>query len=199
MNTQENEMSLIRKVIKGDTDLFGELVATHQKRIFRMISCFTEDREEAADLTQETFLQAFRGLPTFRGESTFFTWLYRIGFNIAVRAALKKRRLCTSVPLDSEASEAAMVEQTEAASASPLQFLEEKELLQAIERALESMPEQLRSVLFLRLIEDLSYTAIAEAEAIPVNTVRSRLWRARAQLAIRLAEPCERHDLPGAP
>ncbi|WLI88229.1 sigma-70 family RNA polymerase sigma factor [Massilia sp. R2A-15] len=199
MNTQENEMSLIRKVIKGDTDLFGELVATHQKRIFRMISCFTEDREEAADLTQETFLQAFRGLSTFRGESTFFTWLYRIGFNVAVRAALKKRRLCTSVPLDSEASEAAMVEQTEAASASPLQFLEEKELLQAIERALESMPEQLRSVLFLRLIEDLSYTAIAEAEAIPVNTVRSRLWRARAQLAIRLAEPGERHDLPGAP
>jgi RNA polymerase sigma-70 factor (ECF subfamily) len=193
MNTQSAETELISKVIAGETDLFGELVSTYQRRIFRLISCFTEDRADAADLTQETFLLAFRGLPTFRGESAFYTWLYRIAFNVAVRAAARKQRLGKSVAIDIAAIEAAVVAQTEAASVSPMQCLEEKELLGALDRAIDAMPRQLRSVLFLRLVEDLPYLAIARIEAIPLNTVRSRLSRARSQLAIKVAEQEDGH------
>lgn len=198
MNTQIAELELIRRVLSGDTDLFGELVATYQKRIFRLISCIADDREDAAELTQETFILAFRGLASFRGESTFYTWLYRIAFNVSVRAAAKKRLLQSRIAVDLEGSEDSLFEQTLAPSVSPLQFLEEKELIAAIEQALQTMPRPLRSVLSLRLIDDLSYTDIAEIEAIPVNTVRTRLWRARSQLAAKLGVPgrwqCIRSD-----
>ena len=186
MKRQMAEKDLIREVLSGDTDLFGELVATHQKRIFRMISCIADNREDAAEMTQETFILAFRGLASFRGESTFYTWLYRIAINVAFRAATKKRRLQLPIAVDAENNEDTMCDQTLTLSVSPLQFLEEKELLAAIEQALDTMPPPLRSVLSLRLIDDLSYTDIAEIEAIPVNTVRTRLWRARSQLAAKL-------------
>ena len=189
MNTRIAELDLIRRVLSGDTDLFGELVANYQKRIFRLISCIADDREDAAELTQETFILAFRGLASFRGESTFFTWLYRIAFNVSVRAAARKRLMQSRIAVDLEGSEDSLFEQTLAPSVSPLQFLEEKELIAAVEQALETMPQPLRSVLSLRLIDDLSYTDIAEIEAIPVNTVRTRLWRARSQLAAKLGVP----------
>lgn len=187
MEDREFDQQLVERVQRGDKHAFDLLVAKYQRKLGRLISRFVRDTGEAEDVTQEAFIKAYRALPGFRGDSAFYTWLYRIGINTAKNYLLaNKRRPPTSTPFDAEEAEsfedAGLLHEV----STPENELMSKQVVSTVQSALQQLPEDLRSALTLREIEGLSYEEIAGVMNCPVGTVRSRIFRAREAVAEKL-------------
>ena len=170
---------LVEKVKKGDKRAFDLLVLKYQQKVANIISRYIHDHSEVLDVSQETFIKAYRALPKFRGDSAFYTWLYRIATNTAKNhLAAKGRR----PPMDDV--EAVTAEQMDTGlrlkeQATPENIAMEREVAQTIRQAVDDLPEDLRIAITLREMDGLSYEEIAEAMDCPIGTVRSRIFRAR--------------------
>lgn len=177
------ESSLIDRCLQGDAAAYGELVRTHQDRLFNAVMHLTGDRAEAEDIVQEAFLQAYLKLGSFQRQSAFYTWLYRIAFNNTV-SRKRKKRVEDSVDRSRDAAGA----EPAAAGEAPGDPLERQEQARQIREALAQLSDEHRSVLVLREIDGCDYDAIAQTLAINIGTVRSRLHRARLALREKLQQ-----------
>ncbi|NOU01090.1 MAG: RNA polymerase sigma factor RpoE [Gallionella sp.] len=187
MADREIDQQLVERVQRGDKYAFDLLVTKYQRKLGRLISRFVRDPGEVEDVTQEAFIKAYRALPTFRGDSAFYTWLYRIGINTAKNHLLaNKRRAPTSTPFDAEESESFEEASLLREVNTPENELMSKQVVDVVQRSLQQLPEDLRNALTLREIEGLSYEEIASAMNCPVGTVRSRIFRAREAVAENL-------------
>jgi len=175
----EVDEELVQRVQQGDKKAFDILVRKYQHKITQLVNRYVKDPHEALDVAQESFIKAYRAMPSFRGESAFYTWLYRIAINTAKNhLTMRSRR-----PLDDEI-ELEDAEQFESAhhlrdQETPEAVLLSEELALAIQNALVALPEELRTAITLREFEGLSYEEIAQVMDCPVGTVRSRIFRAR--------------------
>lgn len=187
MADREVDQQLVERVQRGDKHAFDLLVSKYQRRLGRLISRFVRDPGEAEDVTQDAFIKAYRALPGFRGESAFYTWLYRIGINTAKNHLMSnKRRPPTSTPFDAEDSESFEEASLLQEVSTPENELMSKQVVDVVQASLQKLPEDLRSALTLREIEGLSYEEIASVMNCPVGTVRSRIFRAREAIADNL-------------
>lgn len=187
MGDREVDQQLVERAQRGDKHAFELLVGKYQRRLGRLISRFVRNAAEAEDLTQEAFIKAYRALPAFRGDSAFYTWLYRIGINTAKNHLLAQgRRAPTSTPFDTEEAEdfegASLLHEV----ATPENELMSKQVVEVVNASLQQLPEDLRTALTLREIEGLSYEEIASVMNCPIGTVRSRIFRAREVVATNL-------------
>ncbi|GAB3625242.1 RNA polymerase sigma factor RpoE [Pandoraea terrae] len=187
MSEREIDQALVERVQKGDKAAFELLVAKYHRKIIRLVSRLVRDAAEVEDVTQEAFIKAYRALPQFRGESAFYTWLYRIAVNTAKNhLATQGRRAPTSTDANAEEAETfAEADQLRDIN-TPESMLMSKQIAQTVNAAMEALPDELRTAITLREIEGLSYEEIAEAMGCPIGTVRSRIFRAREAIASRL-------------
>lgn len=183
---------LVERAQRGDRRAFDLLVIKYQQKILKLIMRYVRDQSEALDVSQEAFVKAYRALPRFRGESAFYTWLYRIAINTAKNHLVTLQRKPPEYELDAhepdQAERSAYLRNDE----SPEQLAMQEQLRSAVEESIAGLPEELRTAIMLREIEGLSYEEIAAAMDCPVGTVRSRIFRARQtiELAIRpLTDP----------
>jgi RNA polymerase sigma-70 factor (ECF subfamily) len=178
---------LVDRVQLGDKKAFGLLVSKYQRKLMRLVSRLVRDQAEAEDVVQEAFIKAYRALPQFRGDSAFYTWLYRIGINTAKNYLVTQgRRMPTST--DSDIQEAETFDDGEQLRDinTPESMLATKQIAETVNIAMEALPEELRVAITLREIEGLSYDEIALAMGCPIGTVRSRIFRAREAIAEKL-------------
>jgi RNA polymerase sigma-70 factor (ECF subfamily) len=187
MGDREVDQQLVERAQRGDKHAFELLVAKYQRRLGRLISRFVRNTAEAEDVTQDAFIKAYRALPAFRGDSAFYTWLYRIGINTAKNHLVAQgRRAPTSTPFDSDEAEdfedAALLHEV----ATPENELMSKQVVEVVNSSLQELPDDLRTALTLREIEGLSYEEIAAVMDCPIGTVRSRIFRAREAIAANL-------------
>ena len=176
---EPTDHQLVLRVQKGDKRAFDLLVLKYQYRLQAIVSRFIRDTDEVADVTQEAFIKAYRALPKFRGDSQFYTWLYRIAINTAKNYLVSKSRRPANTDLDIEDAEQYTVNEKLIDEASPENFIMTEELSQIIKESLNQLPEDLRTALTLRELEGMSYEDIAAVMGCPVGTVRSRIFRAR--------------------
>ena len=187
MGDREVDQQLVERAQRGDKHAFELLVVKYQRRLGRLISRFVRDSAEAEDVTQEAFIKAYRALPAFRGESAFYTWLYRIGINTAKNYLVAlRRRAPTSTQFDAEESEDFEGAELLQEVGTPENELMSKQVAGVVNASLLQLPEDLRTALTLREIEGLSYEEIAEIMNCPIGTVRSRIFRARETIATNL-------------
>ena len=182
---------LVERVKRGDARAFEPLVLKYRRRIERLVSRIVRDPDAVADVAQETFIRAYRALPNFRGDSAFYTWLYRIAVNTARKAVAEQRRdpLVTESALarsDDDGDETSRAETALSDVETPEAVLASREIAQAVNAAVEALSEDLRQAVTLREIEGLSYEEIAQLMNCPIGTVRSRIFRAREAIAQRL-------------
>ena len=181
---------LVERVKRGDTRAFEMLVVKYQRRIERLVGRMVRDVDLVQDIAQETFIRAYRAMPQFRGESAFYTWLYRIAVNTAKKMLLELKRnpLVTeaSFALSEDGDETSRVENELSDGATPEAILASKEIATAVNAAIDALSEDLRQAITLREIEGLSYEEISEVMNCPIGTVRSRIFRARESIATRL-------------
>ncbi len=187
MGEREIDQVLVERVQQGDKHAFELLVVKYQRKLGRLLSRFVRDPAEVEDVTQETFIKAYRALPSFRGESAFYTWLYRIGINTAKNYLVALgRRAPTSTEIISEDAENYEEGELLRDNNTPETELMTKQLAITVNSAMSSLPEELRTAITLREIEGLSYEDIASVMNCPIGTVRSRIFRARETIAEQL-------------
>ncbi|MCK4951247.1 MAG: RNA polymerase sigma factor RpoE [Gammaproteobacteria bacterium] len=178
MGENSVDQELVKRVQNGDKKAFDVLVLKYQNKITNLVSRFVKDHSEAQDVAQEAFLKAYRALPKFRGESAFYTWLYRIAINTAKNYLVAQNRRPPSDDID-----AVEAEQYVGASMNnletPERLLQTDEITKTIHSVIQELPEDLRTAIILREFEGMSYEEIAQAMSCPVGTVRSRIFRAR--------------------
>lgn len=190
MSDADADILLVERARRGDVRAFEMLVVKYQRRIERLIARMVRDDALVQDIAQETFIRAYRAIAQFRGESAFYTWLYRIAVNTAKKSLVELRR----DPLVSEGSlasrddgdETSRVENELSDGATPESLLASREIAAAVNAAIEALSEDLRQAITLREIEGLSYEEIADVMNCPIGTVRSRIFRAREAIATRL-------------
>jgi RNA polymerase sigma-70 factor (ECF subfamily) len=173
------DQQLVVRVQKGDKSAFDLLVRKYQHRIAKLVSRYVSDRAEVEDVTQEAFIKAFRAIKGFRGESAFYTWLYRIAINTAKNYLVALGRRPPSADIEAEEAEASDAGIGMRDIATPERQLLAEEIGRTVERVMAALPEDLRTALTLREIDGLSYEEIAEVMDCPIGTVRSRIFRAR--------------------
>ena len=199
MNAADSDAQLIERFKRGDRRAFEMLVVKYQRRIERLIARMVRDTDLVEDIAQETFIRAYRALPQFRGESAFYTWLYRIAVNSAKKALsdMKRDPVITEAAFALRGDEDDETSRTEAEltdGETPESLLASKEIAATVNAAIEALSEDLRQAITLREIEGLSYEEIAEAMNCPIGTVRSRIFRAREAIAERLRPHIEAKD-----
>jgi RNA polymerase sigma-70 factor (ECF subfamily) len=170
---------LVKKVQAGDKRAFDLLVSKYQNKILVIIGRFVSDSAEVYDVAQETFIKAYRALPNFRGDSQFYTWLYRIAVNTSKNYLTARGRRPPASDIDSQEAESYAIGSDLTENASPEKLLMRDQLQQVITETIESLQEDLKVAITLREVEGMSYEEIAEAMDCPVGTVRSRIFRAR--------------------
>ena len=193
------DAALVERARQGDVRAFEMLVIKYQRRIERLIARMIRDTDLVQDIAQETFIRAYRALPRFRGESAFYTWLYRIAVNTAKKALgdLKRDLLVTEsarAGRDEDGDETSRVENELTDGETPDALLASKQIANAVNSAIEDLSEDLRQAITLREIEGLSYEEIAELMNCPIGTVRSRIFRAREAIAERLRPMLEQRS-----
>ena len=187
MSDREIDQQLVERVQRGDKAAFDLLVVKYQRKIFRLLSRLIRDSAEIEDVAQEAFVKAYRALPNFRGDSAFYTWLYRIAINTAKTSLVSQgRRAPTSTQSDVEEAETFDDGDHLRDLNTPDSMLVTKQVGDAVNRAIDQLPEDLRTAIVLREIEGLSYEEIAESMQCPIGTVRSRIFRAREAIALEL-------------
>jgi len=186
MSERQKDQVLVERVQAGDKHAFDLLVIKYQSRIINVINRYLRDPVESMDLAQEAFIKAYRALPNFRGESAFYTWLYRIAINTAKNFLVAQSRRPPGS--DIEATDAEQFEGPSALkeTATPESMLLRDEIQKVIFSAIETLPDDLRTAITLRELEDMSYEEIAEAMDCPIGTVRSRIFRAREAIDTKL-------------
>jgi len=173
------DQSLVERVQKGDKSAFDLLVRKYQHKVVKLISRYIKDPEEALDVSQEAFIKAYRALPNFRGDSAFYTWMYRIAINTAKNYLVAQGRRLPNVDIEAQDAEQFEGQNTLKDYATPERLLQRDEIEETVFTAIEKLPADLKTAITLREIEGLSYEEIAEAMSCPVGTVRSRIFRAR--------------------
>ena len=188
MGDREIDQQLVERAQQGDKQAFDLLVIKYQRKLARLLSQFIRDASEVEDVTQEAFIKAYRALPSFRGDSAFYTWLYRIGINTAKNflVAQGRRAPTTTTGFDSEEAEGFEEASQLREMNTPESELTSKQIAQTVNQTLEELPEELRTAITLREIEGLSYEEIAAIMNCPIGTVRSRIFRAREAIAEKL-------------
>ena len=191
MSIDDVDAQLVARAKSGDTRAFEMLVVKYQRRIERLIARMVRDVDLVQDIAQESFIRAYRAMPQFRGDSAFYTWLYRIAVNTAKKALgdLKRDPLVTEsarASSNDDDDETSRVERELTDGETPEALLATKEIAQAVNAAIEALSDDLRQAITLREIEGLSYEEIAELMNCPIGTVRSRIFRARESIAQRL-------------
>ena len=187
MGEREADQVLVERVQAGDQQAFGVLVAKYQRKLMRLVMRLVRDPAEAEDVTQEAFIKAYRALPNFRGESAFYTWLYRIGVNAAKNWLIANgRRTPTATAVDNEEAESYEAGDLLRDVDTPERMMMTKQIGETVNAAMEKLPDDLRTAITLREIDGLSYEEIANAMKCPIGTVRSRIFRAREAIAEEL-------------
>ena len=187
MGDREVDQQLVERAQRGDKRAFELLVMKYQRKLGRLLSRLVRDPAEVEDVTQEAFIKAYRALPSFRGESAFYTWLYRIGINTAKNYLVAMgRRAPTSTGFDHEEAENFEDAEQLRDTATPENELIGKQIAETVNRAMDQLPEDLRTAITLREIDGLSYEEIADVMKCPIGTVRSRIFRAREAIAAEL-------------
>ncbi len=179
MSNQASDKKLVERVQKGDKGAFDLLVLKYQHKIVNLIMRYVRDPELALDIAQEAFIKAYRALPRFRGDSAFYTWLYRIAVNTAKNHLAAQRRRPMDIELDLQDPEQYDLHAKLKETDTPEGVVLSNELQETVERAIAALPEDLRTAIVLRELEGMSYEEIAETMECPVGTVRSRIFRAR--------------------
>lgn len=186
MSDRATDQALVERVQNGDKSAFDALVIKYQSRIVKVAERFVRDASEAFDIAQEAFIKAYRALPNFRGESAFYTWLYRIAINTAKNHVVSLSRRPPQSDVDASDAEQYDGASLLKDSATPESMLLRDEIQNVIFAAIEALPEELKIAITLREIEDMSYDEIAEIMQCPIGTVRSRIFRAREAIDKKL-------------
>ena len=186
--TREQEAAIVRKVLGGDANAFETLVLEYEKNVYNIALRMTGNSEDAADMTQEAFIKAYNSLQSFRGDSKFSVWLYRIVSNVCLDfLRSKNRRPTVSLSVEDDDGEDAQLDVADE-SQSPELLLDRKLTRDSVRRGLDSLPPDYRHILLLREIQGLSYDEIAQALSLEVGTVKSRIFRARKRLCTFLID-----------
>ena len=182
MLTREGEQALIDRVLAGDVSAFEDLVIAYEKKIYNLALRMTRNPSDAEDITQEAFLKAYRSLKSFRKDSGFYVWIYRIASNLCIDF-LRKEKQGSTLPLNLPEEDGEWTVELPDFSALPEEELERRELRESIRRGLDALPEKQRQILVMRELSGLSYARIGEILDLEEGTVKSRISRARAALA----------------
>lgn len=187
LGNREIDHELVLRAQRGDKRAFGLLVDKYQRKLARLLSRMIRDQSEIEDVVQESFIKAYRALPNFRGDSAFYTWLYRIGINTAKNYLVSLGRRPT-VSTDIEIEDAENFEDGDELRTleTPESSMMTKQIAKTVNDTVEGLPEELRTAITLREIEGLSYEEIAQIMDCPIGTVRSRIFRARETIALKL-------------
>jgi len=192
MSADASDLSLVRRVQRGDKGAFDALVLKYQHKLVKLVMRYVRNPAEAEDIAQEAFIKAYRALPQFRGDSAFYTWLYRIAINTAKNAVVSRDRSPIEYNVDRENSDESYDMQSRMKDPdTPEGLVLTDEIRSTVNAAIESLPEDLRTAIVLRELEGLSYEEIAATMDCPVGTVRSRIFRAREAIDRRLREVFE--------
>ena len=187
MSDRDLDRQLVERAQHGDKHAFELLVSKYQRKLSRLLSRFIRDAGEVEDVAQEAFIKAYRALPSFRGDSAFYTWLYRIGINTAKNYLVAMgRRAPTATEFDSEEAEGFDDGDQLRDINTPENVMMSKQIATTVNETMERLPEELRTAITLREIEGLSYEEIATIMNCPIGTVRSRIFRAREAIAEKL-------------
>lgn len=179
MAEREVDQALVERVQRGDKSAFDILVRKYQHKVVKLVSRYVKDHQEVYDVAQEAFIKAYRALPNFRGDSAFYTWMYRIAINTAKNYLVAQGRRLPNVDIEAQDAEQFEGDSALKEYATPESMLRRDEIQDTVLRTIENLPDDLRTAIMLREIEGLSYEEIAEAMDCPVGTVRSRIFRAR--------------------
>jgi RNA polymerase sigma-70 factor (ECF subfamily) len=192
MSADVSDLSLVRRVQRGDKGAFDALVLKYQHKLVKLVTRYVRNPAEAEDIAQEAFIKAYRALPQFRGDSAFYTWLYRIAINTAKNAVVSRDRSPVDYDFDRDSIDESYDMQGRLKdSETPEGLVLTDEIRQTVNAAIEQLPEDLRTAIVLRELEGLSYEEIAAQMGCPVGTVRSRIFRAREAIDHRLREVFE--------
>ena len=186
MGGKSSDQILVERVQQGDKSAFDVLVVKYQHKVVNLIMRYVKDQAEALDVAQEAFLKAYRALPRFRGDSAFYTWLYRISINTAKNHLVAARRRPLDYDLDLQNPEQYDMQARLKDVDTPEGSLLSEEIRETVNQAIENLPEDLRTAIMLRELEGMSYEEIATTMECPVGTVRSRIFRAREAIDKRL-------------
>lgn len=179
MTSDDIDQELVRRVQRGDKQAFNLLVQRYQHRLIKMIGRYVNDPSDAQDVAQEAFIKAYRALPNFRGDSSFYTWIYRIAANTAKNWLVAQRRRPPGSDIDAQDAEQFLGDPALQETDTPEGLAQRDEVERTVFAAIEGLPDDLRTAITLREIDGLSYEEIAAAMECPVGTVRSRIFRAR--------------------
>ncbi len=181
-----SDAELVKRVQAGDKSAFDPLVHKYQNKIINLVSRYVKDPNAARDVAQEAFLKAYRGLDKFRGDSAFYTWLYRIAINTAKNYLVSENRRVPDIEVDASEAEQYGDNAPLHENASPERMLLTDEIRRVVMDTIESLPDDLRTAILLRELEGMSYEQIAQAMGCPIGTVRSRIFRAREAIDKKL-------------
>ena len=192
MTVEESDLVLVKRVQRGDKTAFDLLVRKYQHKVVKLVLRYVRNPAEAEDIAQEAFIKAYRALPQFRGDSAFYTWMYRIASNTAKNSLASRDRSPIAYDLDLNDPEESHSVQTKLQDPdTPEGMALTEEIRQIVNSAIEGLPEELKTAIVLRELDGLSYEEIAAAMECPVGTVRSRIFRAREAIDKRLREVFE--------
>lgn len=186
MSEQELDWQIVQRVQQGDKAAFNLLVRKYQHRLVNLVSRYVSNHGDVADVVQEAFIKAYRALPGFRGESAFYTWLYRIAVNSSKNYIVATGRKPPSSDVDAEEAESYEGSDALKVGDSPEKLLLTEEIRQVVFNTIEQLPDELRTAITLRELDGLSYEEIAEIMVCPIGTVRSRIFRAREAIDQKL-------------
>ena len=192
MTVEESDLVLVKRVQRGDKTAFDLLVRKYQHKVVKLVLRYVRNPAEAEDIAQEAFIKAYRALPQFRGDSAFYTWMYRIAINTAKNSLASRDRSPIRYDLDLTDPEESHSVQTKLQDPdTPEGMALTEEIRHIVNSAIDALPEELKTAIVLRELDGLSYEEIAAAMECPVGTVRSRIFRAREAIDKRLREVFE--------
>jgi len=187
VNARDADRELVARAQRGDQQAFGLLVEKYERKLARLLQRLIRDPAEVEDVAQEAFIRAYRALPSFRGDSAFYTWLYRIGVNTAKNHLIAMgRRVPTTTEIDADSAENYGDGDLLRDINTPERLLMSKEIGETVNAAIDGLPEELRQAIQLRELDGMSYEEIATIMECPIGTVRSRIFRAREAIALKL-------------
>jgi RNA polymerase sigma-70 factor (ECF subfamily) len=186
MSNESTDKQLVKRVQKGDKGAFDLLVLKYQHKIVNLVMRYVRDPDQALDITQEAFIKAYRALPNFRGDSAFYTWMYRIAVNTAKNHLAAQRRRPMDIELDLQDPEQYDLHAKLKETDTPEGVTLSRELQETVEKAIAALPDDLRTAIILRELDGMSYEEIAQTMDCPVGTVRSRIFRARDAISKKI-------------